>query len=269
MDRYRLKNIIILILLLMNLFLLGSLAQRRAAEAASYRNTVEQMAVLFAADGIDLNTEAIPRTQPGPVLSLTRSAELEREAAVFLLGGDVSMADQGGGISTYSGENGAALFRSNGSFDAAGTLARDNAQRFCRDFCRSFGFSEPDFRLQPDGSGSAAATRIWDRQEVLNCTVTFTLTNGAVTAVSGTLLPDVSAELPDQEPPLSALAALTAFQQLRKETGAVVTAVSGISLCYEFQSTTALPMVLTPAWCIDTNTAKYYVNSTTGAVQLL
>lgn len=268
MDRYRLKNIIILILLLVNLFLLGSLAQRRSVEQATYRNTVEQMASLFFADGIELNTSGIPKKLPPAAQTLTRSTELDRKAADFLLGGTLDRADQGGGIFTYTGNNGSALFRANGSFDAVGLLAEKDAVSFCKKFCKTFGYDEPTFQLDESGTGTATAVRLWARAPIYNCTVTFTLEEHALMSVSGTLLPELSTELPQQEEMLSPLAALTAFQQVRKETGAVVTAVSAVTLCYELQSTTAVPLSLTPAWRIKTNTANYYVNCITGAVSL-
>ena len=49
MESSRLKNIIILILVLMDLFLLGSLASRRTAELSARRRGEEQLVELFAA----------------------------------------------------------------------------------------------------------------------------------------------------------------------------------------------------------------------------
>ena len=64
---------------------------------------------------------------------------------------------------------------------------------------------------------------------------------------------------------LSALDALNAFLGT-VQSGAVVTAVTDLYLCYELQSTTATPMALVPAWCVSTDTADYYVSCYTGAV---
>ena len=47
MERFQLKNIIILILLLMNGFLLASVVQRRSAEQDAFRRTAEQLVALF------------------------------------------------------------------------------------------------------------------------------------------------------------------------------------------------------------------------------
>jgi len=265
MDRYRLKNCIIMILVLMNLFLLGSLISREGARHTTQRTAAEQLSALFAADGITLDTGVISDKIPPAARTLSRDNELERRAAVALLGNDLSRSEQGGGISTYSSTRGAAMFRSNGAFDAAGTLA-SNGVSFCREFCEDFGYEEPEFQLDDDGSGTATVTRLYNDFPIFNCSVTFSIANGILTGVSGTLLPETYAESTSDTQPLSAAAALTAFQKLRRETQAAVSSISDMYLCFELQSSAATPMSLAPAWCIMTDTAEYYVNCITGTV---
>lgn len=60
--------------------------------------------------------------------------------------------------------------------------------------------------------------------------------------------------------------ALTAFQKVRRETSAVVSSITDLDLCLEYQSSSTTSMSLIPAWCIVTNTGEYYVNCSTGAV---
>jgi len=265
MDRYRLKNCIILILVLMNLFLLGSLVSWEGSRHSSQRTAAEQLSSLFAADGIALDPGIISTEIPPSGQTLSRDAAWERQAAAALLGNDLAHSDQGGGIFTYSSARGAAMFRSNGSFDAAGTLASDGID-FCVSFCRDFGYEEPEFHLSESNSGSATVSRLYDELSVFNGTITFSITNGILTGVSGALLPELFAETVADEQPLSAAAALTLFQKLRRETQAVVSAVSDMYLCYELQSSAAAPMALVPAWCIVTDTANYYVNCATGVI---
>lgn len=266
MERYRLKNIIIIILALVNVFLLGSLAMRGQAERSTRRQTEDQLVALFAADGITLDRGAISAEAPPTGRTLERDAALEQRAAAFLLESEVSASDQGGGIYAYRGSSGTALFRSNGSFDAdlgaSGTLTADDISAFCR----KFSYSDPVFQVDETGSGTASAAQNCGSLPVFNCSVTFTFQEGLLTKVSGTLLPENgTAASPDREP-LSAAAALTAFQKMRRESGAVVSAVTDLYPCYELQSSTAVSMSLVPAWCVVTDTAKYYVNCITGAV---
>ena len=65
---------------------------------------------------------------------------------------------------------------------------------------------------------------------------------------------------------MSAVTALTKFLNARRDSGAVVSAVTEVYLCYELQSTAAAPMSLVPAWCVVTDTGNYYVNCLTEAV---
>ena len=104
-----------------------------------------------------------------------------------------------------------------------------------------------------------------ENKPVYNCTVTFTILDGALVHVSGTLLPQegISAE---RESLLSAAAALTTFQQMRLEEGTVGSSILATELCYELESTAASTLTLESAWCIATDISKYYVNCSTGEI---
>ena len=86
--------------------------------------------------------------------------------------------------------------------------------------------------------------------------------------VTGTLLPEAYSEVPPKAEPLSASAALTAFQRFRQENGSVVSAIFDLYLSYELQSTPTSAMTLVPSWCIITDTVHYYVNCLTGNIQV-
>ena len=267
MDRYRLKNIIIVILLLVNGFLLGVLSMRQTSVNASHRQTAEQLVELFAADGMALRAEDIPAKAAPAGQSLARDMDREREVAAFFLGKNPIRADQGGDIYSYTGSaGGAAQFRAGGSFDIACALSGVDGTGLIRDFCQEFSYSEPVFTLDGDGSGTAIAVCRYKKLTVPNCAVTFTLDQGALVAVSGILLPEKGTEVSFDQDPLSAAAALTAFQKMRRERQAAVSSVTEVAPCYELQSATSAAMSLVPAWCITTDTGRYYVNCISGAV---
>ena len=129
-----------------------------------------------------------------------------------------------------------------------------------REFCQRFSYSDPVFVLDDDGSGTAAAVCLYKKLPVPNCTVTFTLDHGVLLAVSGILLPEKGTDVSADQELLSAAAALTAFQKMRRERQAAVSSITEITPCYELQSATSAGMSLIPAWCITTDTGKYYVN---------
>lgn len=263
METYRLKNIVILILVLTNLSLLGLLVLRATTGAASRETAAGQMAELFAAEGVALDPARIPGTTPPAGLTLARDEDEERRLAEFLLGDALSAADGGGGVRTFQGPGGSAVFRADGSFDVSLSPGDGDAASLCRAFCRSFHYE--DISLPPAGEdGAGTAVQTFDGAPVVNCTVTFTVAGGVLERVSGTHLPS-GGETPAAGGALSALGALDALLDTIRG-GAVVTAVTDIYLCYELQSTAAAPMALVPAWCVVTDTENYYVNSSSGAV---
>ena len=138
----------------------------------------------------------------------------------------------------------------------------ETADALCRAFCRAFHYEASP---SPWMGRTAAPPRSRPTTgPVVNCTVSFSISGGRVASVSGTHLPQAG-QTANGNGALSALDALNAFLGT-VQSGAVVTAVTDLYLCYELQSTTATPMALVPAWCVSTDTADYYVNCYTGAV---
>ena len=270
MERSRLKNVIILILAFANLFLLASLLMRKSAETESRQQATEQLVALFAADNIQQDPSLVSYQMPPSSKHLVRDAEHERSAAAFFLDNSLVYADQGGEIYTYTGNSGAAMFRATGSFDIAGTLSNpaEDAQELCRRFCKEFSYAEPQFQIDAQGNGTGTAICQFSGLTVYNCSVTFTIQNNTLTLVSGTLLPASYSEPTGKNDSLSASAALTAFQQFRRENGGVVSAVFDLYLSYELQSTPTSAMTVVPSWCIVTDTVQYYVNCTTGSIRV-
>lgn len=247
--------------------MLAALAIRGNEERVARRTQQQELVALFAADGMTLDPALIPTDTAVSTYALTRDEAAERKAAAFLLGDNLERTTQGGGIYTYTSQQGAAAFRDTGSFDAAGSLSQENAEAFCRDFCKAFSYDTPIFTLDETGSGTATAVRLWNGTPVFNAAVTFTIDQGRVLSASGALLPETGAETSSGQKPLSAFAALTAFQQMRHVSSSVVSSITEVSLCYELQSTTAAPMALVPSWRIVTDTATFYVNCISGTVR--
>ena len=264
MDTFRLKNIIILILILANICLLGSLGIRQISRQSALQEADQQMVDLFQKEGVTLDASVIPDTSPPDGRTLVRSIDLDTKIASYILASSVTFTDKGGGIYTYqSGEN-FAQFRSNGGFDITCDVSVEAPETFCSEFCRKFGCGDLISTLE-NGSGSVTVIQYYDRLPVINCSIVFRFEGGVLCSVSGTHIPDTYTDVSDEEP-LSALSALSVFLDARRSSGVVMSSVSKVYLCYELQSSTANPMLLTPSWCIVTDTANFYVNCLTGAV---
>lgn len=264
METSRLKSIIIFILVLVNAFLLISLAGRSTSEYAADAQIQEELQKLFSEGGIDL-TASIPSTNPPAALSFSRSSSAEQVMVADLLGSQITDFSETGGINSYETEAGQALFRSNGTFSVTGKLSNGDPEAFCRSFCKTYGYRNLTVPFGDASSGSAQAELYFNDLPVRGCQVTFLVEDGQVIGISGIYLPDVT---PSVETPvsMSAATALSKFLQSCRESGTVVSSVSEVSLCYELESTVSTSLTLQPLWRVSTDTVDYYVNCSTGGI---
>lgn len=266
MESYRLKNIILLILALTNLFLLATLLSRRADEAKLLRASAEQVSQLFAQQDIALDPDLIPGSRPGAVLNLARNVKEENRLAAFFLGQDTDFTDEGGGLTRYESRQGNLVFRSSGDFDLTASLEVSDPEDFCAGFFRRFDYREKSAELA-GGTGTVTALQYFNGLPVVNCTVTLTFSSGILSSVIGRHLPEKNAVAATADC-ITAFTALTAFLSARSEERLDCGSVTGVELGYELQSTPATPLSLVPVWRITTDTFQCYVNSSTGEVVL-
>ena len=264
MQTYRLKYIVIVILLLLNLFLCFLLFSYRQQDRQSRRQLIQGISQLYEESQVLLTAEIDLDTAPLPPLSLTRNTEGEAEIAEFFLGAAGSAADQGGGIHLYSRDGEQMLVRSSGAFDyvAAQPRAADPAA-LCREFCQSFGYRAVEM---PSGSsGSFLGMLQIDGHDVYNCMVSIFLEDGMLISAAGSWVSTQDAA-PLYTARITAADALVKFLDYRNTTGLICSRVEGILPVYELLSSTSGPSQLSSKWEITTDTHQYYVDCKTGLV---
>ena len=236
MNTARLKNIVILILLLANAFLLVLLFSRRAEENAAHERSVAQLTALLNADGIAFDS-ALLDGLPDTVLSYYSSDGLN---------------------------SGSCLIRSGGALEAAVSRAVDDPAEFCADLCVPLGYRT--FDLLSDGARTVVtASRFVGELEVCNASLIFTFSGSTLTTVTGTFLPPIDTS-ESGETALDAVTALVRFLDYRNASGAVCTGITWLSAGYLVQSTTSAPLQLVPVLRVDTDVYSYYVNIVSGEV---
>lgn len=270
MQTYRLKNIIILLLVLVNIFLLILLGNHWVAQRSAYKTSVDQLSTLFASEGISLDPSVVPDASAPPPLTLSRSVENDRSLAQAVLGQDLTVSDEGGGIYLYESDSGTARFRTNGAFDITVYLPpEESPEALCQRICETFGYGTPAGDLT-EGTGTYTAPLLFGETEVINCSISFSFTDYALISISGYLLPDGSSSQ-SAGSSMSAITALTLFLQSRSDSDSISVSnqILSVSAGYLLESTPAAPLSLTPVWHITTDTYEYYVNcSTRDVVQM-
>lgn len=263
METYRLKNIAIVILLLLNGCLLLMVGYQNLQSLQMERRAAQQLRELYQASQLSLR-EKVDLSQPplGP-LALSRQAETEQAIASALLGEEAVPTSQGGGIYSYETERGTIQFRAGGSFYGSRLdLPVADEAAFAQDFCSRFGYEDPVLRME-DGSGSAYAGQLADGVSVANCGVELYFEQGHLISVAGAHVSmDAAAAEPGER--MTCVTALVKFLDYRNASGVVCSEVTGVRCVYQLQNASALR--LAPAWEIETDTYTYYVDCETGEV---
>lgn len=269
MNTARLKNIVILILLLANAFLLVLLLSRRAEERSARERAADELLTLYQVSGISLDRALIEQAETAlPDVQPTRDSDAERTLAEGIIG-SVSSVDSGGGIYRYYSADspgiGSCLIRSGGTLEAdINRAVTGDATDFCAELCSPFGYTE--FTTLTDGDQTVVtAHRLLGGHRVYNCSLTFSFTSETLTAVTGSFLPpidtaDSRAAAPD------VVTALVHFLDYRNASGVVCTEIRALSGGYLLQSTTSAPLQLTSVLRVETDVYNYYVNFSTGEV---
>lgn len=273
----KLKNIMILILLVTNallLVLLVPLARQRQSQLEQAQETLQQ---LFADAGVHLNAGQLPDTLDLYTLEFTPDEGGALPAMQALLGEMVLMEhDSTRYIQTYS--------------SAAGTcqLSRGNAltaklqeQQAVTDVARDLSGLlvrmglEPAYVSTPQrvraGVYSVTATQQLLDVPVFTAAVTATYENNALTALEGTLYFDTTGLVrTDDITGCTVADALVAFLASRDTLGWVGSTVTHVEQGYCRADTASAAVVrLVPGWAIFTDTGDFWVNGITRAVSHL
>ena len=271
MEWSKLKNIILLILLATNLFLLFLVGYRNWNTARYESGARSDALTVLAKNGIAMDKEALPKDALLSTASVSRDREGEADLLAPLLG-SVSGQALGGSQFLYSGEKGQVYFRSRGDFAVSlepeayplsGSMA-DHA----REVLALMGFhgSVTDVTGTAQ-NGSVTLVQLWEDTPVLNCTVRAVYRSGSLVSASGTRLSGTPAVTGSAE--LSAVTGLLRFLELFTDTGDVCSRVNVMRGSYQLSSGPSDPATLTPVWYFETDTGTYTLDMTLNQLKKL
>ena len=271
MEWRKLKNIIILILVLVNCFLLVLVGFRWGESQQYERSALDGMVQVLQNNGIQVERDAAAPADALVPLVVERDLDREARLARALLGEDASEDNQGGGLYFYHSEKGEVSIRPGGELSAQ--LSRDDWWRSEKPEALAISLlQDMDLDFQSAGTdeqGSQTTVRfrqLWDGVPVFSCEVEFVFEDGFLRTIQGTLL---AAGQPGTEEGqvLDLPTALLRFLDGVTATGDVCSAVRAMTPGYRASSTPLSGSVrLTAAWLVSTDTADYYLDGATGAL---
>ena len=274
MEWPKLKNIIIILLACVNLFLLV-LALHREHESQGYSESAREDAitVLWNACRIELDRDLLPEDMTLPVMVVERDPELERQQAAVLLG---ELSDDGGDAMRYEGALGTAQFYINGAFSAE---FHPGAYPVCEETPEDFSLALME-RLDIEAQVVSADTGGWPGRAVVvvqqswagtpifACTATLVFWDGELREIQR----DVSRRLPGVPQPLSdarcldMVTLLLDFADYVKQNSRVCSAITGFTAGYTLDAQSE-PTQLIPTWRVTTDNGAYYWNAVTGEIR--
>ena len=258
MDSIKVKNFIIIVLLIVNAILLSVFVTDTVRERGQASGAVDGAVSLLAENGIAVSADADLSERSLGVVALSRDTERERELVSSVLG-DVTVTNLGGN------------FRGTGSFemlvydnDFVGeeplTAARHFAAQLGLDTLREPVSSSVDPETL-DGTLELMCTS--NSASVVNCRLSFTFSDGEIIMVLGTRVLDSVVNESGMDT-LDVPTVLMRFLALVLDSGRVCSSLDSLELCYSMTATAAGDGSLVPVWRITTDTGEYYINAVSG-----
>ena len=265
MEWSKLKNIILLLLVSVNAFLL-ILVGVQESRAARYEEDTRQAAVrVLEQSGITFGPERVPQEAGLSPLTVTRDRESEAIVAQTLLG-DVSREGENDVRHRYSSVQGTAEFSMNGTFSVRfqpGAWAKEH-ERSYEDASQSC-LERIDFQgtLISSESGERPGQTVltyyqnWEGTPLFYGQVNQLWQDETLRRMAGQRRSGTRTAASDATVLVRFLAGVT-------EGGFVCSRIDEMNAGYLLVSGTTRPVELTPVWRITTDSGAYYVDAITG-----
>ncbi len=272
MEWPKLKNIIILILLLANLFLLAMVGIQKQDSARYQEQALHNAASVLERNGITVEKDAVSGEAAQMILAVARDRESEEKLASALLGA-CTVSDLGGGRYSYEGILGAAEFRNNGNFsvtfpEGVQKLEQSqNQQQHILDLLKQVGISciPTDYQMQGDES-IYTLVQTWEGMPVYSCQITAVYRDSALKTISGQRLMGTPRSANDKSEVISVPTAMLRVLNGINDLNDICTQIVAMDPGY-LLSTSEEEIRMIPIWYVQTDTGTYNLNGLTGVLE--
>lgn len=271
MDSSKLKNIILVVLLAVNIVFAGLLLGFKRDAASSEKSMKKDLISVYAQHGIELSDSIDVSAAAPEEYILTRSEESELAAVKALLG-HAAVYDQGGNVLYYSCEKGEACFRGTGEmeiiFSGSSWKFNGDAESAAKKAAKKLGI-DPFVRAVDAGDLTVVELGWRFRgSEVFNSRIEMNFSQQALLMSVGQRAFDEVFGTTGAETKNCA-AALVSFLALIAERGYDCDAVYSVEGGYIISVPVSGEATLTPVWEIETNNGNYYINAVSGREEQL
>ena len=269
MDRKRIENIIIIILVLLNLFLLSVTATDRVKQRRSERETLETVTALLADYGISIGEDAVLLQETPAACTVVRDFDAERSRMKEMIGSGNS-EDMGGSILFYHTDRGQAVLRGTGEIDmlltggsvpVKGSREKTAAKLFAR-----AGVETDLWTVSEAAADHIDCCCLWNGIPVYNAKLGFDFSGLNLSMVSGTLVLNRETQR-STEGVMGPISALMRFMEIVRSEGLICSRLDAMTPGYLMNVTVSGESTLTPVWHIRTDTGEFYLNALSGKTE--
>lgn len=274
MDRARVKNFIILLLLIVNIIFLVLWVIDSHESILSMSGMEENVCLMLADCGVTVSdsVELLQDSLSSVVYYRDMNIEAERVESIL---GECAVEDRGGNIYFYNGTNGQARFRGTGEFELllnSGALpVKGSYVSACADIIKKLGMTADmnmDAQYADDGSVTVIAMCRVDGVRVYNCRASFTFSASELRWVQGMRIFDASSAESSTDG-MDSATAISYFAQFVSNEEIEAASLSELECGYIHTVTVSGECILTPTWRFSTDTGEYYINALTGKIQTM
>lgn len=272
MDKSKIKNFIILLLALVNVFLLAiviSGAREKREADASRKEALENV---LAEKGLTFNPDiSLPDSVP-PLISLQRDMDAEYRSISALIG-KCTPQDEGGNSFFYDGTDGQATFSGTGEFDAklnSGVISRGKDPVVAaKAALKRMGLECSDIEPIVEDDGIKTTVTLycsWDKTAIYDAAINFDFNSEYLWLIRGVRPLDIKHSIQSSENYPDSVTIIMNFLEYVSNTGYVCNEINDLKIEYSMNSTVSGNCILKPVWCVETNSGTYYVDAQTGNV---
>lgn len=270
MEGAKIKNIVIVILLLLNVFLLFLMGGRRMEDIQSQETARLRAIQIIQDSGVTLDEAIVPREMTLTARQAVRDLEREISLATALLGGPVTAQARGGEVYRYYNEAGFVQLHSSGEFTAefeAGYAPAEQgtAAEHALGILALLGFDGDVVEdTVAQGTGTVAVRQKLEQTPVLSCQASVNYDDGRLVSITGGRRIFDQVENVEGAPPLTVATALMRLYNGLKDMGDAYNEIEAITPAYTMSVSLSGPAQLTPVWYVSTDIGAYQLDTQTG-----
>lgn len=270
MEWSKMKNMILMILVVTNLILLAFVLHRQY-QTNRMQEQARSQAILFLAErGVQVEEDVVPARISLQPQTAQRDLEQEGAAAARLLGEGIEVEARGAEVYRYSNDKGSIQFHSDGSFLANFTAGAfpvgEDPEADCLKVLELIGF---DGELVEALNQELVFCQTWEGVPLFNSQVSLLYADGALVAMTNGRRLTGQPVQDTFRSTVSVSTALVSFLNGMNALGDVCSRIDSITEGYVTAVPLSGPMTLTPVWRIITDTGSYQMDLETGELSRL